>query len=231
MKKPIIGIVGKPGYDDPEDIWNRIDIVDELRYLIVKHGGIAITILPTEKTLVFNKNDIRDDKVLSEEEKNDLYQVVNQCDGIILQGGLVSCKYEIEIAKKAIELDIPVLGICAGFNNILRAIGTDVMKDNTESHNFYDVNYRHNVSIQKDTILYSLINKPNLEVNSIHSMIATKKMVEPFAKVSSTSDDGLVESFEVPNKKFVVGIKWHPELMLEEEFTNNLFAKFIEACK
>lgn len=231
MKKPIIGIVGKPGYDDPEDIWNRIDIVDELRYLIVKHGGIAITILPTEKTLVFNKNDIRDDKVLSKEEKNDLYQVVNQCDGIILQGGLVSCKYEIEIAKKAIELDIPVLGICAGFNNILRAIGTDVMKDNTESHNFYDVNYRHNVSIEKDTILYSLINKPNLEVNSIHSMIATKEMIEPFAKVSSTSDDGLVESFEVPNKKFVVGIKWHPELMLEEEFTNNLFAKFIEACK
>lgn len=130
-----------------------------------------------------------------------------------------------------IELDIPVIGICAGFNNILRAIGTDVVKDNSESHNYYDVNYRHNVSIEKDTILYSLINKTNLEVNSIHSMIATKEMVEPFAKVSSTSDDGLVESFEVPNKKFVIGVKWHPELMLEEEFTNNLFARFVEACK
>lgn len=31
MKKPVIGIVGKPGYDDPADIWNRIDMVDENR--------------------------------------------------------------------------------------------------------------------------------------------------------------------------------------------------------
>ena len=231
MKKPIIGIVGKPGYDDPVDIWSRIDIVDELRYLIVKHGGIAITILPTEKTFNFNDNDIHDDTVLSEEEKNDLYQVVSQCDGIILQGGLVSCTYEIEIAKKAIELDIPVIGICAGFNNILRAIGTDVMQDNTESHNFYDVNYRHNVNVVKDSLVYELSKKDSMQVNSIHSMIANKEMVEPFAKISSTSDDGLVESFEVPNKKFIVGIKWHPELMLEEEFTNNLFSRFIEACK
>ena len=231
MKKPVIGIVGKPGYDDPVDIWNRIDIVDELRFLIVKHGGIAVTILPTEKTLVFNKNDIRDDKVLSEEEKNDLYQIVNQCDGIILQGGLVSCKYEIEIAKKAIELDIPVIGICAGFNNILRAIGTDVIIDSTESHNFYDVNYRHNVNVVKDSLVHELSKKDCMQVNSIHSMIATKESVEPFAQVSSTSNDGLVESFEMPNKKFVIGIKWHPELMLEEEFTNNLFAKFIEECK
>ena len=41
--KPIIGIIGKvqPKYD--EDLWHRIDAVDEIRYLIVKNGGIAIT--------------------------------------------------------------------------------------------------------------------------------------------------------------------------------------------
>lgn len=49
MKKPLIGIIGKvqPQYGD--DIWHRIDEVDELRYLIVKNGGTAITLLPTEK--------------------------------------------------------------------------------------------------------------------------------------------------------------------------------------
>ena len=93
------------------------------------------------------------------------------------------------------------------------------------------MNYRHNVNIVKDSLVYELSKKESMQVNSIHSMIATKEMVEPFAKVSSTSDDGLVESFEVSNKKFVVGIKWHPELMLEEEFTNNLFSKFVDACK
>ena len=78
----------------------------------------------------------------------------------------------------------PIIGICAGFNNILR---------------------------------------------SIHSMIATKELVKPYAKISSYSKDGLVESFELPNKKFVMGIKWHPELLVEDEYVDRLFKKFIMA--
>ena len=62
--KPIIGVIGKvqPKYED--DLWHRIDEVDEIRYLIVKNGGIPIVLLPTEKTLVFNDNDIKDENVL-----------------------------------------------------------------------------------------------------------------------------------------------------------------------
>lgn len=231
MKKPIIGIIGKPGYKDPADIWNRMDIVDEIRYLVVKNGGIAITILPTEKTMKFNEDDIHDDTVLTEEEKSDLYQVLEHCDGIVLQGGLVSCTYEIELAKKAIELNKPVIGICAGFNNILRAIGTDVIQDKTGSHNYYDVDYRHDIYFEKNTLLHSIINKETMKVNSIHEMIATREKVEPFAKVTSTSEEGLVESFEMPDKKFVLGIKWHPELMPEEEYVNKLFEVFVQKCK
>ena len=36
MSKPIIGIIGKVQPQYGEDIWHRIDEVDELRYLIVK---------------------------------------------------------------------------------------------------------------------------------------------------------------------------------------------------
>lgn len=58
-------------------------------------------------------------------------------------------------------------------------------------------------------------------------MIATKENVEPYAKISSYSEDGLVESFELENKKFVLGIKWHPELLLNEEYVERLFKEFI----
>ena len=97
--KPIIGIIGKvqPKYD--EDLWHRIDEVDEIRYLIVKNGGIAITLLPTEATMKFNDNDIKDEKELNSEEIEGLYKQIELCDGFILQGGLYSCKYEIEIAR------------------------------------------------------------------------------------------------------------------------------------
>ena len=58
MKRPIIGIIGKVQPQYGEDIWHRIDEVDEIRYLIVKNGGTAIMLLPTEITLKFNDNDI-----------------------------------------------------------------------------------------------------------------------------------------------------------------------------
>lgn len=231
MNKPVIGIVAKPGYKDEHDIWNRMDIVDELRFLVVQNGGIAIVILPTEDTMTFNDNDIKDETKLSEQEIKDLNQIVNMCDGIILQGGLVSCNYEIEIAKKAIELDIPLIGICAGFNNILRAIGTDVIYDKTKSHDYYDINYRHNVNVIKGTKLWEISEQEKMQVNSIHEMLATQELVKPFATISSLSDDGFVESFELNNKRFILGIKWHPELMLNEEFTNELFKRFVGECK
>ena len=231
MRKPIIGIIGKVQPQYGEDIWHRIDEVDEIRYLIVKNGGIAITLLPTEATLKFNDNDIKDDTVLSDEEKNELYRQIDLCDGFILQGGLYSSNYEIEMAKRIIELDKPLIGICAGFNNILRALGTDVIEDETKSHDVYDKDYRHEVVIINGTKLYDLINKDKYNVNSIHTMIAPKEKVEEYATISSLSYDGLVESFELNNKKFIIGIKWHPELMLEDEFPNKLFKEFISKCQ
>ena len=230
MKRPIIGIIGKVQPQYGEDIWHRIDEVDEIRYLIVKNGGTAIMLLPTEITLKFNDNDIEYNTVLSDEEKNELYRQIDLCDGFILQGGLYSANYEIEMAKKIIELDKPLIGICAGFNNILRAIGTDVIKDKTKSHDIYDKEYRHEISIIKGTKLFDLVKKEKYNVNSIHSMIAPKENVEKYARISAISYDNLVESFELDNKKFVMGIKWHPELMLEDEFSDKLFKKFISKC-
>lgn len=230
MKRPIIGIIGKVQPQYGEDIWHRIDEVDEIRYLIVKNGGTAIMLLPTEITLKFNDNDIEYNTVLSAEEKNELYRQIDLCDGFILQGGLYSANYEIEMAKKIIELDKPLIGICAGFNNILRAIGTDVIEDKTKSHDIYDKEYRHEISIIKGTKLFDLVKKEKYNVNSIHSMIAPKGNVEKYARISAISYDNLVESFELDNKKFVMGIKWHPELMLEDEFSDKLFKKFISKC-
>ena len=228
--KPIIGIIGKVKTKHPEDMWHRIDEADEIRYLIVKNGGTAITLLPTEPTLKFNDNDIKDETVLTDEEKEELYRQIDLCDGFILQGGLYSSTYEIEMAKRIIELDKPLIGICAGFNNILRAIGTDVVLDETGSHDKYDMDYRHKISVIKGTKVYDLIEKEEYDVNSMHTMIAPKENVEGYAKISSYSEDGLVESFELENKKFVLGIKWHPELMLDEEFPQKLFKKFIDSC-
>ena len=46
--------------------------------------------------------------------------------------------------------------------------------------------------------------------------------------ISAYSEDGYVEAVELRDKRFCLGVKWHPELMLEDEFTKNLFKEFIK---
>ena len=231
MKKPIIGIPSKDPYPVEGDLWHRKEVVDDIRYLITENGGIAIMLLPTEHTMDFNQTDCGDDTVLTQEEIADLHRQVDLCDGILMQGGLYSCAYEVEIARYALEKDLPMLGICAGFNNILRALGSNVYEDTTGSHNVYDRDYRHPVTVVPDTRLYDFIGKEEYLVNSFHTMMATKDLVEPYARICACDRDGHVEAFEVPDRSFVMAVKWHPELMMEEEFTRKLFKAYVEACK
>ena len=231
MKKPLIGIVGKYQTKQENDYWHRHGEVDEIRYLVTINGGVSIMLLPSEHTLEFNTNDLGDDKVLTNEELEDLYCQLDLVDGIILQGGDYSCQYEVELAKRAIELDMPVLGICAGFNNILRALGGNTFEDKSAGHSHYDLDYRHPIEIMKDSKLFKIIGKENYMVNSFHTMIATREMVEPYCKVCAVSEDGYVEALEIEDKSFVLGVKWHPEQMREDLETTNIFTTFLKMCK
>ena len=230
MRKPIIGIPSKQPEPDKNDLWHRMEVVDDIRYLITRHGGISIMLLPTENTMDFNQTDSGDDTILTKQEIADLQRQVDLCDGIILQGGLYSCQYEVEIARYALDKDMPIIGICAGFNNILRALGGNVYEDDNRYHNRYDKDYRHSIKVVKNTRLYEIIGKQDYEVNSLHTMMADIDRVSPYATISAYDKD-IVEAFEVDDKKFVVAIKWHPEIMKDEEYVDRLFASFIEACR
>ena len=49
--------------------------------------------------------------------------------------------------------------------------------------------------------------------------------------VIAISQDGYIEAIEDPNKKFFLGVQWHPESMIDyDNKQNNLFKYFISAC-
>lgn len=231
MNKPLIGIPAKQRNPRDNDPWHYLEMADDMRYQVVKKGGLAIMLLPSEKTLEFNQNDFGDEKILSEEEIADLRRQVDLCDGIIMQGGLYSCSYEVEIARYALEKDLPMIGICAGFNNILRALGINVREDKSGAHNIFDINYRHHIKVVKDSLLYEFTGSEDYEVNSFHTMIADPEVVETVAKINACSDDGLVEAYEVEGKRFVLGMKWHPELMDGSPLSEKLFTRFVDECR
>ena len=50
--------------------------------------------------------------------------------------------------------------------------------------------------------------------------------------LSAESDDGIPECIEMPAKRFVLGVQWHPEYTWptsEPDF--NLWKAFVAACK
>lgn len=217
----IIGILSKPTSQE-NSLWTKQKITDEFRKIIIEDGAVAIGILPTN--IDFNKTMTK----VEEEKFNNL---LNLCDGLILQGGWRHGNHEIYAAKYAIENDIPLLGVCDGLNNILFSQKNTVQIERDESHNIYDRNYRHDVIIEENSKLYKIFNQNKIvKVNSIHSIMIKDSDVNHFDVVAHDLD-GFVEAVELKNKRFCLGLKWHPEIMENDEIMKNLFKEFVKSCK
>lgn len=225
MNKPIIGIVGKPTIES--DMWHYMEIVDDIRYAILKNNAIAIGILPTDKKISFKVDEELDNYTLTNEEKHDLEIIIEKLDGIVLEGGLVSNQYEEEIAKICLEKDIPIMGICSGFNNLIRATGGNVHIDSNIFHNQFGSKIAHSIDIIEDSKLFKILGKNKVDVNSIHTCIALENEIKDYKVVAICPNDNTVEAIELENKRFVMGIKWHPELMRD---MNIIFKEFVKEC-
>lgn len=229
--KPIIGIVSKPNIFCDQELFTQQIVYDGVRNEVLRNCGLAIGILPTKISNKFYTSDeVVNNSDFLQSELEDLYSLIDKCDGIIIQGGLSSDDYEIKVAKYAIDNDIPILGICAGFNNIIRAMGGKVFAINDSKHNNADATIAHKNNIKENTLLYDILKTNEVGVNSIHTMFANEEDIKNL-DISAYSDDGYVEAVELKNKKFCLGVKWHPELMTDDEIMNNIFKYFIETCK
>lgn len=216
----IIGIVSKPANDE-KSLWTKQKITDDFRKIIIENDAVAIGILPTN---------VDYNETMTSHEKEKFHRILNLCDGFILQGGWQTGKHEIYVAKYAIENDVPLLGTCCGLNNILFSQGDTVQKEKDESHNIYDKNYRHEIIVDETSKLYKLLkNNKTVGVNSIHNVMIKDSDVNHFDIVAHDLN-GFVEAVELKNKKFCLGLKWHPEIMETDDIMKNLFKEFVKSC-
>ena len=231
MKKPIIGIVSKNITIEEFYNWSWQRISNDVRYAVNKNGGLVLGILPQTTRKGFNQEDESENVKLTEQEKNDLLFFVKKCDGIILQGGISSHNYEEFIAKYCYDNDIPLLGICAGYNNMIRGLGGKTKKiNNTDVHDRADLQYAHGCKIvDYNSIFFEIVKTNEFMVNSIHTYVGDK--IPDCLSVVALSDDKQVEVVEAKNKKFFIGIKYHPELLVDmDKKQNDIFEKFILTC-
>ena len=230
MKKPIIGIVGRARLDI--DSKKAILCYESLNRSVNKNGGIPFLILPNQD-VEYSISIPNKVPRLTDNEKEDLKRLVDMCDGIIQPGGNRLFEYDQFIYEYAKEKDIPILGICAGMqliclnevkeDNILRKVNDD------DTHQEQEEKYVHKVILEDNTVLMDILKEKEFMVNSKHTYCVDKI---GDLKLLAKSEDGIVEGIQVKNKKFIVGIQWHPESMFGyDDIQYKMFEYFINKCK
>jgi len=180
----------------------------------------------------------------------DMSNLLGSIDGLIVSGGpdVSPSRYgqepgpmtkefypeqdetEIGLITSALEMDMPILGVCRGMQILSIAHGGSLYQhlDDTpghEGHGGYDgVSTEHDVIVEKDTILAGLMGT-SFTVDSAHH----QGVSDPGSlTVSAIAEhDGLIEAVERSDKKFCLGVQWHPE----RKGHDLLFAALVEAAR
>lgn len=149
---------------------------------------------------------------------------------------------EIPLMQKAIEMNKPVLGVCRGFQVLNVATGGTLYQDiNTQLKSSVKIEHSrssdedkdkevHKVNVIRDTPLHTFSEGLlQIGVNTLHHQ-GVKKLGEPLRSMA-VADDGIIEAVYHPDKKFVMGFQWHPEILgLSNSISSRIFEAFIDAC-
>lgn len=148
----------------------------------------------------------------------------------------------LPMLRLALEMGVPLLGICRGCQELNVALGgtlhqrvhevpglSDHREDDTAP---VEVQYgpAHPVRLTPGGVLAHLAGGDSLMVNSVHGQGIDR--LAPGLTVEATAPDGLVEAVCVADAPaFAVAVQWHPEWRFwENPFSTALFAALGEAA-
>ncbi|TAN55224.1 MAG: gamma-glutamyl-gamma-aminobutyrate hydrolase family protein [Rhodospirillales bacterium] len=145
-------------------------------------------------------------------------------------------QFELAIVQGALKRAMPVLGICGGQQLLNVALGGTLIQhipdeiENALAHEQPNPRTEpgHDVAIVPGTHLAAISKAASIPVNSAHHQ-AVKKLA-PSLIVNATAKDGVIEGFEYPGHRFMIGVQWHPEYAVSPA-DDYLFLSFVEACR
>jgi len=148
---------------------------------------------------------------------------------------------ELAVAKAAVEMRMPVLGICRGLQMLNVAFGGTLIAD-IPSQTVTDIEHRqverrdslHPVSIEGGSVLKRITKTLDGEINSAHHQ-AIERIAPVFTAVA-TAPDGIIEAIEwgdatLGGKPFLLAVQWHPERMsYDSPFSLPIAEHFLFEC-
>jgi putative glutamine amidotransferase len=183
----------------------------------------------------------------------DFDRMVGVLDGLVLIGGgdVDAARYgqvadarsggtsrrrdgtELGLLTAALARDIPVLAVCRGIQVLNVALGGDLVQQlpdvvGTTAHQPRPGAFgRIEVAAVDGSAVHRLLG-PRFEVLcSHHQALGT---LGRGVVVTATSADGVVEAAELPDRRFVVGVQWHPEETGDTRLFEALVAEALEVA-
>jgi putative glutamine amidotransferase len=221
MERPVIGLctaLERARWS----VWDQQAVLLPRNYIdAVQHAGGLAVLLPPDRELV-----------------EDPAEALALIDGLLLAGGAdidPACygrqthpetlgtvperdRFEIALAREAIERDVPLLGICRGMQLINVALGGTLLQHLPE-HLAHEQHRRvvgsfdgsdHEVDVLPGTLAMQVIDAPRHSTKSHHHQ-GVDRLGEGLQVSARSAIDGLVEALELPQRSFVLGVQWHPE--------------------
>jgi putative glutamine amidotransferase len=149
--------------------------------------------------------------------------------------------FEIELARRAMAANLPLLAICRGAQVLNVSSGGTLVQDIPSA---IDTELTHSVEQPKDTLAHdirvaagsvleqalgrALSAAHTCRVNSRHHQSVDR--LGRALVASATATDGVVEAIEAPATRFCVGVQWHPENFWHTGEFGPLFRAFIAAA-
>ena len=150
-------------------------------------------------------------------------------------------KMELSIARWAVHDDRPLFGICRGIQVMNVALGGSLYQDipsdfHTElRHDIFKEQHEprdlllHEISVVDNSRLATILGATRVQVNSLHHQAL--KTIAPGLEVTARADDGVIEGIEMPEKRFVMAVQWHPEDLVDDSRMHQMFRAFVDAAR
>ncbi|MDP6559076.1 MAG: gamma-glutamyl-gamma-aminobutyrate hydrolase family protein [Candidatus Binatia bacterium] len=171
-----------------------------------------------------------------------IQRLLDRCNGILLTGGDFDIhprhygeepqeglrdikeertEFELEVISLALDRDLPLMGVCGGEQAINVALGGTLYQDialqvpDALEHlqSTVEKEAGHRIQVHNGTLLSKILECRSLEVNTTHHQAV--KQVGRKLIVNAVSEDGVIEGIESTNHSFVLGVQWHPELLMD----------------
>lgn len=142
--------------------------------------------------------------------------------------------FEITLIQKALERDLPLLGICNGMQLLGEVLGGTVDRGNPALHAETSLHVpapvpsipAHGLRVADGWRLASWADGAFPKVNSLHRHALLDR---GRFRVLARAPDGVVEAIEAPDRFFCLGVQWHPKYLLSSLDTR-ILSEFVAAA-